>query len=145
MISECHEPVLFHGTTKGRYGELLDSEGNYRYPNGDDIWLDEETTMPLTLAREYANKHIASALLLIVKSSLLTLRKPSNALPTRGTIIIPKYWVTSELPAGSFVSYDVQKDPLRIYGTDMKQHIEGMRTLCAPLGVVPYYLHIFSL
>lgn len=145
MISECHEPVLFHGTTTGRFRELLHSDGSYKYPNNDNIWLDEETMVPLTLARQYATRHNDSPLLLIVKSSLLSLYKPSNALPSRRTMILPKYWRTPELPAGSFVSYDVQNDPLRIYGTDIKQHIEGMRRLCAPLGAVPNYLHIFSL
>lgn len=137
--------VLFHGTTLGRYNQLIQEDGSYRDPSGDPIWFDETNTYPLTVAEDHAERHDDDRVLLFVRSDMLSLQKPPNTLGGR-----LKYWTANRLPPKSFVHYNITQDPLGIFRKsesgeiDLKNHLDKIRELCEPLGVVPDYVDVFA-
>lgn len=136
--------VLFHGTTKDWYQKSLIPDGTYKHPDGGEIWMDSQTAIPLTLARVYGSKKNEHGILLIIKSELVNARRPKEAVRTE--IIRPNdYWITHMLPAGSFVAYDINEDKEGLYQShDLKEHLERMRRICLPIGIVPDYVEIFE-
>lgn len=151
MITEASErreipsSVLFHGTTLTRFNQFLRPDGSYEDPAGGKIWFDENSGFPLTWSRMYKDKHYDEGVLLIARSDILSLQKSPIAKPMPHQMIVPSFWTADKLPPKSFVHYNITKDELSLYGSgDMQRHLDKMRELCEPLGVLPDYVWLFS-
>lgn len=132
------EPVLFHGTTSGRFNEFHQANGSYRDPSGNKVWLDEENSIPTVLGESYASEHDDDRIIIIARSDKLELEKSSNNSPKK------RYWRANELPTGSYVYYNATKNEQGLLDVDMGAHIEAMKKLCEPLGVVPSYIKVWE-
>jgi hypothetical protein len=142
---EIPAEVLFHGTTQERFRRFITPEGSYQDPEGGPLWLDESTAYPLDLAHDYQKEHGSDAVLVIVRSDMLSLQVPRNAERRPGNISQLRYWTTDRLPPGSFVHYNVTQDPVGLFNnTTVDKHMTGMAKLCEPLGVLPSYVAAFT-
>src|SRR3990167_9085716 len=137
--------VLLHGTTHARFITFMQPDGSYKDPDKQPIWLDEEIIRPLKLARYYQDVHTNEAVLLIVRSDMLSLQKPKNAKKSfPEQLTLPKIWTTQQLPPYSFGAYSIVRDLQLQYGISTKDYIERVIDTCEPLIKEPDYIKQFS-
>lgn len=138
---EPQEPVLFHGTTLNRYQQFLQSDGSYKNPSGDVLWLDEGNFTPIKRADEDSKSQNSDAMLLLIKTDQIKTRR---AISPREK---DKFWIASELPPKSFVAYNLTQDTLHLRPKgeiiDVKKYIETLQEICKPLDVRPTILDVF--